>query len=60
MTLSDIGSIASIVGLIISLFLVVKVYHLNIQIGKINIDNSNEKQENYSFWSLFTSQKNEK
>lgn len=58
MTLSDAGSIASIIGLIISLFLVVKVYHLNIKIGKM--DNSNKKQENYSFWSLSVSQKNEK
>lgn len=61
MTLSDIGSIASIIGLIISLFLVIKVYHLHIQIGKINIDKSKDNQINTSFLSfLFTFQKNER
>ena len=59
MTLSDAGSIASIIGLLISLFLVVKVYNLTIGIGKLNIDNSTDKKENKSFFSLFTSQKNE-
>lgn len=60
MTLSDIGSIASIIGLLISLFLVVKVYHLHIQIGKIHFDNSQDNQINTSFFSLFSSQKNKK
>lgn len=59
MTLSDIGSIASIIGLFISLFLTVKVYHLYVKIGKMNVDNSNHKKENTSFFSLFVSQHNE-
>jgi len=60
MTLLEIGSIAGYIGLFISLFLTVKIYQLNIKIGKMSIDNSHDNQENRSGFSLFTSQKNEK
>lgn len=58
MSLSDVGSIASIIGLIVSLFVAVKVFQLNIKIG--DIDTSKDKQANKSFWSLLLYQKNER
>jgi len=57
MTLSDAGSYASILGLLVTSFLVVKVYNLHVKIGKI--DNSEGKKENTSFFSLFISQNND-
>jgi hypothetical protein len=60
LSLSDVGSIASIIGLFVSMFVAVKVFQLNIKIGKISVDTSTDKQENSSFWSFFTFQKNEK
>ncbi len=59
-SLSLWGSIASIVGLFLAIIVVNKVYNYIIRISKIDVEISNEKQENKSFFSLFTFQSNKK
>ena len=61
--LSEWGSIASIIGLILAVFLAIfvanKIYHIyKVKIGKVDIDASKNKQENKSWFSLFNIQIN--
>ena len=57
--LSGWGSVASIIGLLIAIFIGTKVYNI-IKVGKIESDNSVEKQENKSWFSIFNIQINKK
>ena len=57
--LSGWGSIASLIGLFITIFMTTKIYNI-IKVGKMQNDNSFEKQENKSWLSLFNIQINKK
>jgi len=54
--LSDIGSWASIIGLLITLFIANKVYKISVQID--NSKNNEQKNSNFSFFQRDNKQEN--
>ena len=60
MSLAEWGSIASIIGVILALFVAKKIINKTTKIGKIEIDDSDSKQENKSILSFFNIQINKK